>query len=147
MKEILLIGALLLVAGLTVFSGSAVAKEAPVVREHLLSRELAEAGGGDRVEMYEITMNERITDIPHRHPCPVFGRILEGKIVFQVEGSEPVILVEGDAFLEPAGASILKFDNLGPEPARFLACYLVGEGDGPLIEMLKSRNEEQGAGQ
>ena len=109
----------------------------PVSRNILLSQELPSVEKIQKVEIQEITMNRRITDIPHRHPCPVFGQILEGQIVFQIKGKEEIVLKKGDAFFEPANTDILKFDNLGPEPAKFVAYYLISGDDEALIEMIK----------
>lgn len=47
----------------------------------------------------------------HTHLAPVFGYVSKGAIVYQVEGQEPVILNTGDAFYEPVGPNILRFDN------------------------------------
>lgn len=109
----------------------------PVERQKLLDHTLAKPETVSRIEVAEIEFSARVTGIPHRHPCPVVGQILEGTIVFQIAGQEETVLHAGDAFFEPAETDILKFDNLGPAPARFLACYLVAEDDGPLVEMIR----------
>ncbi|MGH9326026.1 MAG: cupin domain-containing protein [Terriglobia bacterium] len=38
---------------------------------------------------------------PHRHPGPVFGYILEGTIISQVEPGPPITYQQGQAFYEP----------------------------------------------
>ncbi|MGH9652541.1 MAG: cupin domain-containing protein [Bryobacteraceae bacterium] len=38
---------------------------------------------------------------PHRHPGPVFGYVLEGAIVSQVEPGPPITYRAGEAFYEP----------------------------------------------
>lgn len=112
-------------------------KTSPVTRIELLSEVLAKTENISRVEIKEIEISTRLTDIPHKHPCTVIGQILEGSIVFQIEDQAEIILKAGDAFIEPADTQITRFDNLGPGKARFLACYLISDDDGPLIEMLK----------
>ena len=47
----------------------------------------------------------------HTHAAPAVGFVARGTIVYQIEGSAPQILGEGDAFYEPAGPRILRFDN------------------------------------
>ena len=42
---------------------------------------------------------------PHRHSGPVFGYVLEGKILFELEGEEPREIVAGQAFWEPGAMS------------------------------------------
>ncbi|MDG6107156.1 cupin domain-containing protein [Dactylosporangium aurantiacum] len=40
---------------------------------------------------------------PHRHPGPAFGYVLEGEMVFELEGEPPRVLRAGDVFWEPGG--------------------------------------------
>ncbi len=57
----------------------------------------------------------------HAHIAPTVGYVAKGEIIYQVEGQNPRILREGDAFYEPAGPRILRFDNASPtEEAIFL---------------------------
>jgi len=47
----------------------------------------------------------------HTHEAPAVGYVAKGAIIYQVEGEKPQILNEGDAFYEPAGPRIMRFDN------------------------------------
>lgn len=47
----------------------------------------------------------------HTHAAPAYGYVSKGAIVYEIEGRKPVILKAGDAFFEPVGPRILKFDN------------------------------------
>jgi len=40
---------------------------------------------------------------PHRHSGPVFGYMLEGRMLFELEGEEPREIIAGEAFWEPGG--------------------------------------------
>jgi quercetin dioxygenase-like cupin family protein len=41
---------------------------------------------------------------PHRHPSgPAFGIVLEGEMVFELEGRSPRVVRAGEAFWEPGG--------------------------------------------
>ncbi|TKK75642.1 cupin domain-containing protein [Kribbella jiaozuonensis] len=40
---------------------------------------------------------------PHRHSGPVFGYVLEGEILFELEGEAPYPIKAGEAFWEPGG--------------------------------------------
>jgi quercetin dioxygenase-like cupin family protein len=40
---------------------------------------------------------------PHRHSGPVFGYVLEGRMLFELEGEAPREIVAGQAFWEPGG--------------------------------------------
>ncbi|MEP3274955.1 MAG: cupin domain-containing protein [Stappiaceae bacterium] len=47
----------------------------------------------------------------HTHDAPAIGYVSKGMIIYQVEGGKPQILRAGDAFYEPTGVRILRFDN------------------------------------
>lgn len=47
----------------------------------------------------------------HTHQAPAIGYVAKGSILYQVEGEQPVLLKAGDAFYEPTGSNILRFDN------------------------------------
>ena len=57
----------------------------------------------------------------HTHAAPAVGYVAKGEIIYQVEGEKPQLLREGDAFYEPVGPRILRFDNASAtEEAIFL---------------------------
>lgn len=57
----------------------------------------------------------------HTHEAPAIGYVAKGMIIYQVEGGKPQILRAGDAFFEPIGTRILRFDNASAtEEAIFL---------------------------
>lgn len=47
----------------------------------------------------------------HTHLAPVIGYVVKGTILFQVAGQPVQTLRAGDAFYEPVGPEILRFDN------------------------------------
>lgn len=66
----------------------------------------------------------------HTHDAPAIGYVAKGMIIYQVEGEKPQILREGDAFYEPTGARILRFDNASAtEEAIFLDFNLEQENE------------------
>lgn len=40
---------------------------------------------------------------PHRHSGPAFGYMLEGEMLFELEGEPPRVIRAGEAFWEPGG--------------------------------------------
>lgn len=57
----------------------------------------------------------------HTHEAPAVGYVTKGMIIYQIEGGKPQILRAGDAFFEPVGTRILRFDNASAtEEAVFL---------------------------
>ena len=67
---------------------------------------------------------------PHRHSGPVFGYVLEGRILFELEGEEPYEITEGQAFWEPGGEVVhYQVANLEPDSwSRFLAVCICAPG-------------------
>lgn len=66
----------------------------------------------------------------HTHTAPAVGYVAKGEIIYQIEGEEPQILREGDAFYEPAGPRIMRFDNASAtEEAIFLDFNLEQVGE------------------
>ena len=66
----------------------------------------------------------------HTHDAPAVGYVAKGTIIYQVEGEKPRILSEGDAFFEPVGPRILRFDNASAnEEAIFIDFNFEQEGE------------------
>jgi len=105
-------------------------------RRVLLDQPLPTARLVERVEVREITLPGRLEVGAHRHPCPVFGQVLRGAILFEVEGQPPQRLTAGDLFYEPAVTPILHFDAID-EPATFIAYFLLGPGEDNVLEMVE----------
>ena len=77
----------------------------------------------------------------HTHTAPAIGYVVKGEIIYQVEGEKQIILKEGDAFYEPAGPRILRFDNASAtEKAIFVDFNLEQEGE-PFIVFEKAPTE------
>jgi quercetin dioxygenase-like cupin family protein len=78
---------------------------------------------------------------PHRHSGPVFGYVVEGEILFELEGEAPYKLTAGQAFSEPGGDVIhYQAANLLPDRwSRFVVCMICAPG----VEMLTMVGEEE----
>jgi len=109
-----------------------------IVRKELLTAHLAAGRAVGQVDVRQIDFAPGQTTGRHLHPCPVVGYIAKGTVLFQIEGGPLETLREGDAFYEPAQATILRFDNASQsEPLTFIAFYLLGAGEHELIRMLE----------
>ena len=76
----------------------------------------------------------------HLHPASTVGVVTEGSFVFQPDGEPERILKTGDAFFEPAGHRILRFDNASSDkPAAITVFYLTDTRNRPLIRHLGSK--------
>lgn len=77
---------------------------------------------------------------PHRHSGPVFGYMLEGRMLFELEGEAPREIVAGEAFWEPGGDVVhYQMRNLDTTGwSRFLAVCICAPGV-DMITMLEPR--------
>ena len=73
---------------------------------------------------------------PHRHPSgPAFGLVLEGEMLFEVEGQPPRVVRAGQAFWEPGGDVIHYSDanNRDDMRCRFTVTMLCAPGQPMLV--------------
>ena len=73
---------------------------------------------------------------PHRHPSgPAFGLVLEGEMLFELEGQPPRVVREGEAFWEPGGDVIHYSDanNRDDLRCRFTVTMLCVPGEPMLV--------------
>ncbi len=59
-------------------------------------------GKDAKVSMLELTLEPGQSSLPHRHPGPVFGYILEGEYQWAINDQPVKQLKTGDTFYEPA---------------------------------------------
>ena len=78
---------------------------------------------------------------PHRHSGPVFGYMLEGEMLFELEGEAPYPIKAGEAFWEPGGAVIhYRASNLlADRTSRFVVVMLCSPG----VEMITFVDDEE----
>ncbi|KWX67027.1 cupin domain-containing protein [Mycobacterium sp. NAZ190054] len=73
---------------------------------------------------------------PHRHPGgPAFGYMLEGEMLFELEGELPRVIRAGEAFWEPGGDVIHYSDanNRSDIRSRFLVTMFCVPGEQMLV--------------
>ena len=75
---------------------------------------------------------------PHRHPSgPAFGYMLEGEMLFELEGQPPRVIRAGEAFWEPGGDVIHYSDanNRDDIKSRFVVTMVCVPGR-PMLELV-----------
>ncbi|BBX05297.1 cupin domain-containing protein [Mycolicibacterium sp. ELW1] len=75
---------------------------------------------------------------PHRHPSgPAFGYMLEGEMLFELEGEPPRVIRAGEAFWEPGGDVIHYSDanNRDDVKSRFVVTMVCVPGR-PMLELV-----------
>ncbi|MGH3314596.1 MAG: cupin domain-containing protein [Nocardioidaceae bacterium] len=74
---------------------------------------------------------------PHRHTGPAFGYVLEGEMLFEVEGEPERVVRAGETFWEPGGDVIHYQDgnNRSDVPVRFLVTMICAP-DQPMLTLV-----------
>ncbi len=74
---------------------------------------------------------------PHRHAGPAFGYVLDGEMVFELEGEAPRVVRAGETFWEPGGDLIHYQDgnNRDDIKVRFLVTMLCTPGQ-PMLTLV-----------
>jgi quercetin dioxygenase-like cupin family protein len=74
---------------------------------------------------------------PHRHSGPVFGYMIEGEMIFELEGEQERIIKAGQAFWEPGGDVIhyQSANNLKESWARFVV-VMIGVPGEPMLTLV-----------
>ena len=89
---------------------------------------------------------------PHRHSGPAFGYVLEGEMLFELEGEPPRVVRASEAFWEPGGDVIHYQDgnNRSDIPVRFTVTMMCAPGQPMLTfvddDELQAREDRRVAG-
>lgn len=125
MKRLLLIGALISIAGA---SAAQTTKVTP-----LLSRDLFDISGKEGT-LLAVEYPPGAADPLHRHNAHVFVYVLEGSVVMQVKGAAAVTLHRGQTFYEgPNDVHVVGRNASTTQPAKFLAFFVKDKGVATVI--------------
>ena len=73
------------------------------------------------------------SDVIHRHNAHAFVYVLEGKVIMQLRGKEPLTLGPGQTFYEgPEDVHVVGRNASSTEPAKFLV-FLVKDKGAPIL--------------
>jgi quercetin dioxygenase-like cupin family protein len=115
-------------------SGTLMAQEAKVTP--LMSKDLPDFAGKEGL-MITVEYPPGSSDPIHRHNAHAFVYVLEGSIVMQVRGGEPVTLTPGQTFYEgPDDVHIVGRNASDTKPAKFVV-FLVKNKDAPVLIPVK----------
>jgi quercetin dioxygenase-like cupin family protein len=102
----------------------------------LLSKDLADAPGKE-LSMIAVEYPPGASDPIHTHHAHAIVYVLEGSIVMQVKGADPVTLMPGETFYEgPDDVHIVGRNASGTAPARFVV-FLVKDKGAPILTLTK----------
>jgi quercetin dioxygenase-like cupin family protein len=106
--------------------------EQPISRAVVLDARFSRVRPAERVQVREIRILAGHAAGLHVHNGPVVGSILEGSVVYQIDGEPERILRAGDVFYEPDGARSARFDATA-DGVRFLGYFILGPDEQPEI--------------
>ena len=94
----------------------------------LLSKDLPDFAGKE-VVMSTVTYPAGVASAPHRHDAHTFVYVLEGTVVMQVEGGQPMTLGPGQTFYEsPTDIHAVSANASKTKPAKFLVFIVKDKG-------------------
>ena len=118
---------LLVITLLLGFTAPAAAQE-PAKVTTLFSRDLSDMPGKEGM-MLIVEYPPGAADPVHRHNANAFVYVLEGSVIMQVKGSEPVTLHSGQTFYEgPDDIHAVGRKASKTEPAKFLVVFVKNKG-------------------
>jgi len=119
---------------LFVMSGTLLAQEAKVTP--LMSKDLPDFPGKEGL-MITVVYPPGSSDPIHRHNADAFVYVLEGSIIMQVKGGQPVTLTPGQTFYEgPDDVHIVGRNASDTKPAKFIV-FLLKEKGAPVLIPVK----------
>ncbi|MCG6154824.1 cupin domain-containing protein [Rubinisphaera margarita] len=85
--------------------GMHAARETGSIVTPLSSRDIVETLDGEKASasVVEVRLEPGGAGMPHRHPGPVFGYVLEGEYELGIDDQPAKILKTGETFYEPTG--------------------------------------------
>ena len=110
--------------------------EQPIIRTIVNDVHLPAVKATDRVQVREIKILPSQPAGLHLHNGPVFGNIVAGSVVYQIDGQPASVLRPGDVFYEPEGERIARFDAQD-DGVTFLAYFLLSPGQEPELTPLR----------
>jgi quercetin dioxygenase-like cupin family protein len=111
---------------LCLVSGTAMAQEPKVTA--LMSKDLPEAPGKEAL-MITVEHAPGGSSAIHRHNAHAFVYVLEGSVVMQLKGGQPVTLTPGQSFYEgPGDIHVVDRNASSTQPAKFLVLLIKDKG-------------------
>lgn len=96
----------------------------PISRDVVLDVHLPAVKPTARIEVRRIHLEPGVAPGFHTHNGPVVGSVIEGSVIYQIDGEPENVLGPGDVFYEPEDAPIARFDATD-EGVTFLGYFLL----------------------
>jgi quercetin dioxygenase-like cupin family protein len=133
-KTTLIMGVVMLIAGGSLAPGEAQGQQQPGTKRTSLQRQDLSVPGREVIQV-RVDFDPGYIAPKHTHFGEEIIYVLEGTLVYEVDGRPPTTYKAGDVLLVPAG-TIHSVKNVGSGNGAELATYIVEKGK-PLITLVK----------
>ncbi|QRK86487.1 cupin domain-containing protein [Pseudomonas granadensis] len=128
----------LLAAALAFSLSTAALAHDPSEKVTVLQEQLLKNAPGKKAMMIEVDYQPGQSSIAHKHDGTAMAYVLEGEVISQVKGEQPITYKKGQYWYEPAGSEHLVSKNASQsKPARLLV-FMVLAPDEPVLIPLKN---------
>ncbi|MBN6776673.1 cupin domain-containing protein [Pseudomonas granadensis] len=128
----------LLAAALAFGLSTAAPAHDPSEKVTVLQEQLLKNAPGKKAMMIEVDYQPGQSSIAHKHDGTAMAYVLEGEVISQVKGEQPITYKKGQYWYEPAGSEHLVSKNASQsKPARLLV-FMVLAPDEPVLIPLKN---------
>jgi len=131
--------ALPLLAAVLAFSLSTAAlAHDPSEKVTVLQEQLLKNAPGKKAMMIEVDYQPGQSSIAHKHDGTAMAYVLEGEVISQVKGEQPITYKKGQFWYEPAGSEHLVSKNASQNKPAKLLVFMVLAPDEPVLIPLKN---------
>jgi quercetin dioxygenase-like cupin family protein len=104
--------------------------------EHLTQVLRHESSDGSAVEAIRVDYAPGgFTPGTHRHPSGAYVYVINGSVLFGIDGREPFLLQAGESFYEPPDALHSVSRNASEDaPASLIAFFVLAKGQVPILQ-------------
>lgn len=128
----------LLAAALAFSLSTAALAHDPSEKVTVLQEQLLKNAPGKKAMMIEVDYQPGQSSIAHKHDGTAMAYVLEGEVISQVKGEQPITYKKGQFWYEPAGSEHLVSKNASQSKSAKLLVFMVLAPDEPVLIPLKN---------
>lgn len=128
----------LLAAALAFSLSTAAPAHDPSEKVTVLQEQLLKNAPGKKAMMIEVDYQPGQSSIAHKHDGTAMAYMLEGEVISQVKGEQPITYKKGQFWYEPAGSEHLVSKNASQSKSAKLLVFMVLAPDEPVLIPLKN---------
>ena len=128
----------LLAAALAFGLSTAALAHDPSEKVTVLQEQLLKNAPGKKAMMIEVDYQPGQSSIAHKHDGTAMAYVLEGEVISQVKGEQPITYKKGQFWYEPAGSEHLVSKNASQNKPAKLLVFMVLAPDEPVLIPLKN---------